>query len=308
MLLMTREAFNKAREYIEINGRNVDKAFFEYHFMDGSREAVLNALSEYQNEDGGFGKGIEPDFWLPESSPMATTIGFQMFRKLGVSANNPMVQKGIKYFLATLDQEINSWYSVPKEVNNYPHAPWWHYNEQRQESVRRKFLVNPSVEIIGYLHSYAELVPKDLLKSVTKAVIEWLTASPDKMEMHDMLCCLRMQEGLSGNAKEIVSDKLRKCARNIIETNPEKWDGYAAKPIMFVSGPNSLLSDLFRDEIKSNLNYEIQRQRPEGCWEPNWSWGQSEDDWQKARDKWKSYLTLEMLLKFKAFGYIENFD
>lgn len=308
MLKMTKQAINNAREYIETHGRKIDIACFKYHFLNGSREIVLNALSEYQNADGGFGNGIEPDFCLPSSSPMATTIAFQIFRKLKISSNNTMVQEGIKYFLGTLDQEISSWHSVPKEVNDYPHAPWWHYNEQKQESVKRKFLVNPSAEIIGYLHSYAELVPKDILKSVTRAAIEWLTTLPDKMEMHDMLCYLRMQEGFSGSEKELVSDKLRKCARNIIETNPEKWDGYAAKPIMFVSGPKSLLSDLLRDEIESNLDYEIQRQGSEGCWEPNWSWGQYEDDWQKAKDKWKSYLTLEMLLKFKAFGRIEDFD
>src|SRR5690606_32729227 len=37
-------------------------ALFEYAFGEGSRERVWEELERYQNEDGGFGRALEPDF------------------------------------------------------------------------------------------------------------------------------------------------------------------------------------------------------------------------------------------------------
>jgi len=33
---------------------------------------VFDVLSQYQNPDGGFGHGLEADFWNPFSSPVQT--------------------------------------------------------------------------------------------------------------------------------------------------------------------------------------------------------------------------------------------
>lgn len=55
------EAFEKARKFIYKNARPLDLARWQYHFENGSREAVLQALQVYQNEDGGYGHGLEPD-------------------------------------------------------------------------------------------------------------------------------------------------------------------------------------------------------------------------------------------------------
>ncbi|GCE45582.1 hypothetical protein EI42_03501 [Thermosporothrix hazakensis] len=53
----------KAYHFITQNGRPIDQARFAYHFMrtDASQDALLNTLSQYQNTDGGFGHGLEPD-------------------------------------------------------------------------------------------------------------------------------------------------------------------------------------------------------------------------------------------------------
>jgi hypothetical protein len=41
--------FQKAEEFIYRNARPLDLARWQYHFENGSIEAVLNALSYYQN-------------------------------------------------------------------------------------------------------------------------------------------------------------------------------------------------------------------------------------------------------------------
>lgn len=66
------EPFEKARQFIYQNARPLELARWQVHFENGSREAVLQALQVYQNEDGGFGHGLEPDNWNPNSTPIAT--------------------------------------------------------------------------------------------------------------------------------------------------------------------------------------------------------------------------------------------
>lgn len=85
---MIEEAFEKARKFIYRNARPLDLARWQYHFEGGRKENVIEALSAYQNEDGGFGHGLEADFWNPNSSPMATSAAAQYLsegtvRKIG---------------------------------------------------------------------------------------------------------------------------------------------------------------------------------------------------------------------------------
>ena len=40
----------------------------------------------FQNDDGGFGRALEPDFRLPASSAIATAVGFQYLREAGVAS------------------------------------------------------------------------------------------------------------------------------------------------------------------------------------------------------------------------------
>jgi hypothetical protein len=54
-------AFEEIRGWVSRNARPLDFALWRYHFEGGSAEDVLRALALYQNADGGFGKGIEPD-------------------------------------------------------------------------------------------------------------------------------------------------------------------------------------------------------------------------------------------------------
>ena len=76
------EAFEKARKFIYKNARPVDLARWQYHFENGSREAVLQALQVYQNEDGGYGHGLEPDHWNPNSTPIAVWEACRILREL----------------------------------------------------------------------------------------------------------------------------------------------------------------------------------------------------------------------------------
>lgn len=45
-------AYHRARRFVYKNARPLELAKWQYHFEDGSREAVLDTLACYQNTDG----------------------------------------------------------------------------------------------------------------------------------------------------------------------------------------------------------------------------------------------------------------
>ena len=75
--MIARERYRQARRFVEEVARPLDRALLAYHRGEAERDEVVDALAAYQNEDGGFGHGIEPDIRLGASSPMATSVGLE---------------------------------------------------------------------------------------------------------------------------------------------------------------------------------------------------------------------------------------
>ena len=76
----------KAREFIYRNARPLDLARWNYLFENGNKENVLRILASYQNEDGGFGHGLEPDCWNPNSSPVQTWVATEIIKEVAFKA------------------------------------------------------------------------------------------------------------------------------------------------------------------------------------------------------------------------------
>lgn len=297
----------QAVEFMKTKARELERAIFEYEFKKGSKEAVIQALRYYQNEDGGFGKGIEPDFRLEASSPMATTVAFQILSQLGVGHEQGMVKKGITYLLETYDEQKGRWSTVPREVNNYPHAPWWHFNEKAGEAGFDPKWGNPTAEIIGYLREFREGMPVDFVEDLTRRALDQLLSYPDEMEMHEILCFYRLAERVQEPERGRMLDKLKRCISHGVGKSPEEWNNYSATPLTFVFSPESpFYETIDKDLIDMNLNYVIGKQNENGSWAPNWGWGQYEEAWETAKREWQGILTLNMLRQLHAFGRIEG--
>lgn len=227
MRQLTHAAFQRAKNFIMDQGRALDQRRFEFHFEDGSADAVLAALAPYQNDDGGFAHSLEPDIRTPASSAIVTTIGFQMLREVRAPANHILVRKGIQYFIATYDESQQVWPIVPPEVDEAPHAPWWNY--EKSPETFGQFLVNPRAEIVGYLHEFSDGVPTQLLKTLTAAVLEHLDTLSDDMEMHDTLCFVRLAETKTLPNRDKVWAKLARAAQGVARST-EQLTGYVLKP------------------------------------------------------------------------------
>ena len=167
--MLTQERFDAARRFVLEHARPIDRAVFLNLFEDGAAEDVCDALRAFQNPDGGFGHGIEPDFRLPDSSATATTVALQYLRDREVTGEHELVVGAMGYLVSSFGPTIGGWAPVPERVADYPHAPWWKPGPSGPAAS-----LHLDAEVVGYLHEYRELVASDFLATRTRAVLETL--------------------------------------------------------------------------------------------------------------------------------------
>lgn len=128
MKLLTKENYKQLRRYIYRHARHLDVVRWQYFFEGGSKQTVLDALSFYQNEDGGFGYGLEIDNQNPHSSPVQTGWAYSVLEEIECdSPTEPMVQDIIRYYEnCEYVTELGSCWSIPTN-NHYPCQPWYFY-------------------------------------------------------------------------------------------------------------------------------------------------------------------------------------
>ena len=301
---LPRPAQEKARSFIQEQARPLERALCAYHFAGGAPEPILAALAEFQNPDGGFGRALEPDFRLPDSSAIATTVGLQILRAVRAPADHPLVREAMHYLLDTYDAPNRVWPIIPASADSAPHAPWWGYSENLADQWGG-FLANPRAEIVGYLHEHASLVPADLKDALTAAVADHLDQTRGELVMFDLMCYLHLTEtrSLPEDLHGRLIPQVAELSNRLVVRDPSQWHEYGLKPIEVVKSPQSPFIQGLEREVEQNLDFEIERQGEDGSWAPAWTWDESHPEtWPTAERDWKGVLTLHTLKILRDFG------
>lgn len=311
MKQLTREAFDRARQFLKTRARPLDWALFEYRFEDGPAEQVIEELARFQNDDGGFGHALEPDMRTPSSSALATGIGLRILKELQGRADHSLVSRAVQFLLNTFDEQTKVWRVVPPDANSFPHAPWWHNEDGSLARTFDDFLIIPRAELVGLLHHFSPFVPADWLNDVTEhtvtaiEIIENLgTGGGDDLKY---ALSLAETEELSPHFRERVLKRIRAVVPTVVSRDPQQWTSYCLTPLKLVESPQSAVVDLLANEVQVNLDYLIEHQTDEGTWEPTWTWGDFYPEvWKQAKFEWRSELTLHTLTTLRTFGRIEG--
>lgn len=123
MAILSNEQIQRAKQYIFQSGRLLERQLFEYFFGTGTVQACVRALLAYQNPDGGFGNGIEPDLLCPDS----TAIGAEtaMFVMDLLDCHDAQVVDPLLHWIAGHQEEDGTIPHPPANLHSYPHQPWW---------------------------------------------------------------------------------------------------------------------------------------------------------------------------------------
>lgn len=307
MRILSRKAFGASREFLEVTARPLEVAQFRHAFLGVPTEPVLNALRGFRNDDGGFGHALEPDLRTPDSSVLCTSIALRILRSLEISTEHAFVSGSIGYLLASLDREQCGWRIIPETAESSPRAPWW-YQKGREGSFDA-FSLNPTAEILGYLFDNREQVGQEVVSAVSDRVFREL-GRPLELEMHELLCCLRLfqTKHLPDKYRGQLLARLNQSIKGVVACDPKDWTGYSLRPLQVADAPQSPFVAGLRDAVADNLDYVIASQNADGSWTPTWSWDDAfPEAWAKAKDEWSGVITLDNLLTLQRFGRIEGF-
>lgn len=305
--------FAKAKVFIHSKARELERSRFEFIFENGTKESVIEQLKIYQNNDGGFGHGIEPDFWSPFSTPMATWAAGQILMEIGAEKNEPIVRSMISYLLSTVNTETGMWDAVLPENNNYPHAPWWHWHEGVQEN----WSFNPSVELAAFLVHWSDEQSNAAeigWNTIAKAVIH--LKNKNEMDKHEInnyqqfIKIIKTHEATFTSRIpfpfEDIFERVLFLAEKCVDKDVSAWsEGYRSLPLDFIDNSDHPLREKLGSLVDQNLHMYIKQISEEGIWDISWNWGCYPEEYEIAREYWKGIIAVNRYKQLKAFGYLE---
>ena len=296
-------ARQRAANFIQQNATPLQQARFDYHFANGSADAVRDALLRFQNTDGGFGHGLEQDLRSENSSVICTTVGLQILEEVDTDIEHPQLKGGMAYLENAY--QFGNWPLVNADNNDAPHAPWWTYDETW--ACTQKFLANPGAEVIGYVLQYGTQLPDKLIDRLLQRALEHIECN--ELEMHELLAYNRLfhNEYLGEPYRDALLPHLMREAFSCVKVDPLEWEEYGLKPTDLVTSPDSLFVDFFGDALDMAFTHQMDQQLSDGCWAPTWSWGEMfPATWRVVEAEIKAELTLRFLLQLQRFNLLEE--
>ncbi|GAE30491.1 hypothetical protein [Halalkalibacter hemicellulosilyticus] len=306
-----KDVFYQSSKWMKRYARPLECARWEYEFEGGSRETIIHFLRAFQNEDGGFGHGIEPDFWLPISSPMATWLAGQIMVDIDMERNHDLVQSMLTYLVRSYDEEVGFWRSVLQENNDYPHAPWWNW----KEGVQGNWMYNPSAELAGFLIHWSEegseaeqLGWKVAIRAIDHLMVQDEMEHHQLSNFHELIKLIKKQQEVDfklSHSLSSIKGKVMTLIEHCVDRDVENWGtGYKPLPLDFIKSPNDPLCTRFGQLAEQNLQFYVEQLSEDGMWEPSWSWGSYPHAFPVAKRDWQGILLVNRYKVLKAFGWI----
>ena len=289
----------KAIKYILENARPLELAIYKYFFENESNQAVIDELSKFQNADGGFGNALEPDFFNPNSSPIATNDAIITLYRVNALNRDYDTVKGIIRYLEShnsFDEEKKRWLFAIDSNKDYPHAIWW---EKKDDGISS---FNPSISLAAFMVCYGNRTP--FYEEIVKDGFEYLE-NTEKVSGDDLNCFLLAYELLKINSindivdLDLFKDLLCTAVNNTICKDIEKYG------VEYVPMPSSIFTGIYLElvtpEIKPLIISEKdvlgKLQMDDGGFDITWKWYTPyPNEYEQARTWWRPRITIEKLL------------
>lgn len=304
---MNNDVFNKARNFVYRNARPVELALWRYSFEGGSRKDVIDALSFYQNADGGFGHAIEPDFWNPNSTPVATWRAIGVLKEVGIDKDEKTVKGVLSYLESGKDFADGKWLNTVKSNNDYPHAIWWECRSENGDPCD-----NPTVSLAGFALKYAQKGSALYNKAaeIARAAVKSFVAEPIT-EMHVLRCYMELYEyGASTDGFDVFDlsefkNALFAAVKNAVCTDPDKWfTEYVCKPSMFYDQTGLVFDVLGKDLCKKEGELLLKEQLADGSYPVTWLWYNDYKEYHVSANWWRAIIVRNNMLYLKDLGML----
>jgi hypothetical protein len=307
MRILRKGAKNGMERTIQTVGRPLEASLVRWLFTDGKAEDVIKELVSFQNPDGGFGHGLESDFRLPDSSPLATSVGIRILLELPEgNERNRMMDAAFSYLEEAYVSERGGWYAVPLAVMDYPHAPWWSINQETGHTAIDESWGNPTAEILSqFLKAGRQPDVFDLHRQVLFAVGQ-LEEKQEYVSEHELYCYLSLYDALEGEMKIRLEETLTEAIHELIRLDPEDWEEYVPTPLHFLDPKRASNFGISSADLNQQLDWLVCKMEKKGGWMPPWGDSFYSGELKVAYHEWIGVLTLKALKWLKAYGRIER--
>jgi hypothetical protein len=277
------DIFTTGRDFVRRDARVLERRLLATLFEGADQRGVVDALRGYQNADGGFGHGLEPDKRCPDSLPLDVEVAFDTL--LAADArDDEMVRRAVDW----LDSVATPDGAVPlcgPAVEGYPraaHIGEWTYQPD----------VNPTAGLVARLYKLGIEHPwRD--KAGT-----WCAAQLDKglpEDAHALHEALEFFEHTGGADLDRIRDWLPKLANY---RGDAADPSYGVTPLQFVPTPDSFWRPLFTDaQLDAHLDRLIADQQDDGGWAITW-----EPPGPAATLEYRGIVTVGALRTLKAYN------
>lgn len=300
--------FRKSRKFMYQNARPLDLARWQYHFENGTTDAVLSILEMYQNEDGGFGHGLEGDCFNPNSSPIQTWAATEILREIHcMDHTHPIIRGIIKYLSSGVDFDTDhkQWLNTVPSNNDYPHAIWWEYKEGEVE-----FKYNPTACLVGFFIKYGDR-ECDFYSTAVQIAQEayhfWVSSMPYS-EHHITTCFIRLYEycveaGIAIADMDEFKTKLIEQVQHELCGVVEEWGtNYVCMPSNFIKRKESIFYSTNTELITKECEHIVKSQLGDGSFVIPWQWWTEYKEFEIAKNWWKCDFCIKNMAFLKEFA------
>lgn len=280
--------FDTAREFIRREGRLLEQRLFATLFEEADPSGVVDALRGYQNPDGGFGHGLEPDKRCPHSLGLDVQVALQNL-VTAKTIDVPMVTRAADWLQSVSSPEGAVSMATPV-IEDYPRAEHW--GEWTYVPG-----LNPTAAIAGLLHQLG--IEHPWLDRATEWCWSTLeTGLPE--DAHALLVSTVFLEHVPDRARaESYVEPIREWLPKVSMYRADANDpSYGVTPLWFAPTPSSLWRRLFTDDqIEGHLDRLRRDQQPDGGWALTW-----EPPGQAATIEYRGVMTVQALQTLNAYS------
>ncbi|GAA1592581.1 hypothetical protein GCM10009742_44170 [Kribbella karoonensis] len=277
------DIFTAARDFVRRDARVLERRLFATVFEGADAHGVVDALRGFQNADGGFGWGLEPDKRCPDSLPLDVEVAFDTLLAAG-ARDQEMVRRAVDWLsgLANADGAVPLCGPAVEQYPRAAHMTEWTYQPDMNPTAG---LVAALYEL-GFEHPWRDKAEAWCASEVAKGFPE---------DAHGMLTTLKFLEHTEDADLDSIRDWLPKLTNYRADAkSPE----YGVTPLQFAPSPDSIWRPLFTDEqLDAHLDRLIADQQSDGGWALTW-----EPPGPAATLEYRGIVTVGALRTLKAYN------
>lgn len=290
------------------NARELELARWKYHFENGDKMEVVNALMYFQNSDGGFGNAVDPDNWNQNSVPYGTYFVLEILKEINFFDFNHPIYLGIKKYLDCNFPE--GWaFTIPTN-QEFPHAAYYNYDAEYNKVESKGIIISFCSFILEY---YKESPLYDQLLRIADEMVHGIYEE-NQGDMgpsgYVTLIHAMKKAGLPNYDYGKLEKQLNELVNRSIQRDPEQWLSYGYRPSAYIKSKDSMFYEGNEEIIEKELDFLVDTLPQNDVWPISWSWFENRDKYLKESsisENWcKAYKTIENVIFLKNFGRIDG--